>query len=235
MLDFQLEGRVIRNGIDVSHVQAKLRSRVDLRSEFALAGFVVAFSGRRARNKGYVDLLRAINKVRALGIDARLLALGPVDSADADEISALVGENALQPYIVDLGERTDCLEFLSAADAIALPSYREGFPMSLLEGMAAGLPVIATDVGGIPELVTNGHDGFLVKPGDIEALSRAIRRLAENPALKQSLALEAQITAQTTNTEATAVSYLEVFEEARSVGGGGYQENASGGRSRARN
>ena len=143
MLDFQLEGRVIRNGIDVSHVQAKLRSRVDLRSEFALAGFVVAFSGRRARNKGYVDLLRAINKVRALGIDARLLALGPVDSADADEIGALVDENALQPYIVDLGERTDCLEFLSAADAIALPSYREGFPMSLLEGMAAGLPVIA--------------------------------------------------------------------------------------------
>lgn len=235
MLDFQLEGRVIRNGVDVSHVQAKLRSRVDLRSELALAGFVVAFSGRRARNKGYVDLLRAISKVRAFGIDARLLALGPVDSADADEISALVDENGLQPSIVDLGERTDCLEFLSAADAIALPSYREGFPMSLLEGMAAGLPAIATDVGGIPELVTNGHDGFLIRPGDIEALSQAIRRLAENPTLKQSLALEAQMTAQTHNSEATAVSYLEVFEEARSVGGGGCQENASLGRSRARN
>jgi len=216
-------------------VQSTLRSRADLRSELGLAGFVIAFSGRRARNKGYLDLLRAINSVRPLGFDVRLLALGPVDPADAEEISALVAANALQPFIADLGERTDCLEFLSAADAIALPSYREGFPMSLLEGMAAGLPVIATDVGGIPELVTDGRDGFVVRPGDIEALSEAIRRLAENPALQQRLALEARMTAQTHDSEATAASYLEVFAEARCVEARGRREEAFADRSRARN
>jgi len=216
-LDFQLEGRVIRNGIDVAQVQSALGSRVDLRSKLGLSGFVVAFSGRKARNKGYMDLLRAVRRVRDLGFDVRLLALGPIDPTEAEEISALVDENALRPFIADVGKRSDCIAFLSAADAIALPSYREGFPMSLLEGMAAGLPVIASAVGGIPELVTEGHDGFVVPPGNIEALSQAIRRLAENPALTQRLALAARVTAQTHDSKATAASYLEVFAEARGV------------------
>jgi glycosyltransferase involved in cell wall biosynthesis len=78
----------------------------------------------------------------------------------------------------------DCYE---EADVICLPSHREGLPMALLEGMAFGLPVLATPVGGIPDLVTDGEDGLLVEPGNIDGLRVAIEALAASPDQRASM------------------------------------------------
>ena len=76
---------------------------------------------------------------------------------------------------------------LAQADVFVLPSYNEGLPVSLLEAMAYGVPVISTRVGGIPELVRDGIDGFLIEPGDRAALEDRLRRLAEDARLRQTM------------------------------------------------
>jgi glycosyltransferase involved in cell wall biosynthesis len=80
------------------------------------------------------------------------------------------------------------------AAAFVLPSYAEGMPMSLLEAMAAGVPVVATAVGGIADVVTDGVNGFLFRPGDIAALERLLRRLMHDPGLGVRIAAAARET-----------------------------------------
>ena len=84
---------------------------------------------------------------------------------------------------------------LAAATIFVLPSFVEGMPMALLEAMALGLPVIATPVGGVPEIVTHQVDGLLVPPGDVDALAAAIARLMSEPALRERLGRAARETA----------------------------------------
>jgi len=112
----------------------------------------------------------------------------------------LVGVGALREVLQDrvrdlglgdsvrfLGFRTDLAEVLAAADVFVLPSDREGNPLAVLEAMAAGTPIIATAVGGLPELVESGLSGLLVPPGDAAALTTALRRIYEDSALRGAL------------------------------------------------
>lgn len=88
---------------------------------------------------------------------------------------------------IDLGFREDVGELLEELDVVALPSWTEGLPMSLLEAMAHGRPVVATPVGGTPEVVADGETGLLVPPRDPAALAAALRRLLDDPALRRRL------------------------------------------------
>ena len=80
-----------------------------------------------------------------------------------------------------LGQRRDIPDLLAALDIFVLPSHSEGVSLALLEAMAAGLPVIATAVGGLPEVVTDGENGLLIPPKDPEALAAALARLLADP------------------------------------------------------
>jgi glycosyltransferase involved in cell wall biosynthesis len=91
-----------------------------------------------------------------------------------------------------------------------LPSYAEGLPMSLLEAMAAGCPVVATRVGGIPDLVTDGVDGLLIPPGDPHALAAALQRILRDPVFAQQLGNAAR---QTIANRYTAERSLERLEQ----------------------
>ena len=91
-----------------------------------------------------------------------------------------------------LGPRPDVPDLLNAMDIFVLPSYSEGMSLALLEAMAAGLPVIATAVGGTPEVVTDGENGLLIPPRDAEALAGALERLLADPALAQHLGANAR-------------------------------------------
>lgn len=141
---------------------------------------VVLFLGRFDRDKGIYDLIDA---VAVLANEFPLLRLRFVGD----------GETApLQRYAVDkgVGDRIELCGWVSGdakvavlaeASIWALPSYIEGMPMGLLEAMAAGLPVVASRVGGIPEVVDDGVQGLLIQPGDVEGLTRALRQLLHDP------------------------------------------------------
>lgn len=123
----------------------------------AFARALARAPGLRLRLGGTVDVDRVRDEARTLGIGERLEFLGWVAGDDKDRQ-------------------------LQQAHLYVLPSFNEGLPMSLLEAMAAGLPVISTRVGGIPELVRDGVDGLLVEAGDVDALAEAIATLAADPA-----------------------------------------------------
>lgn len=179
---FRNRGSVVPNGVPVAEIRASVSAGYALRQELGLEdAFVVIYVGRVTADKGVMTLVLGCERARGLlPQDVRLVLVGPVaDTMRAD----LERRAAASPgSIILVGERADRWRFLGAGDVFALPSMREGLPLSLLEAMAAGRPVIASSVGDIPVVVRDRQTGLLIAPGDVEALASAIRWVAEHPA-----------------------------------------------------
>jgi glycosyltransferase involved in cell wall biosynthesis len=165
---------VIRNGVSTRALEAAKPGSGRPR---------LVMVGRLQAPKDPITFVRALALVRAVEFEAILVGDGPGRAAVEDEIRRL----GVGSVVRLLGERTDVAELLSTADVFVLSTRSEGLPLSVLEAMAAGLPVIASNVGGIPELVVDGVSGVLVPPGDPDALGDAIARVVENPSLAQRL------------------------------------------------
>jgi glycosyltransferase involved in cell wall biosynthesis len=128
--------------------------------------------------KGHPTLIEAARSVCSRFPQVKFILIG--DGKKRAEFESKVSELGLQPNFLFLGSRQDVSEILACCDMAVLPSQAEGFSNALLEYMAAGLPTVATDVGGNPEVIENGLDGLLVKPNDPAALAEAISSLLEN-------------------------------------------------------
>ena len=138
--------------------------------------------GRFAYPKDFVTLLAALRLVEA-PFHLRLAGDGPALTA----VASAVGREGLAQRVELLGPRADVPDLLAASDVFVLSSRSEGFPVSVLEAMAAGLPVVATNVGGVAEAVEHGETGFLVPASDAEALARALERLVVDASLRRRL------------------------------------------------
>ncbi len=204
-------GSVIWNGVDGPLLRARLGDRNKLRGELGIESFALAFTGRKAKIKGYLDLLVAVRKLLDLGVDTRLIVTGDASPEEFPFVQDSIRQLHLEPFVIDLGDRDDHLRYLSAADVMVLPSYREGFPMVLLEAMAAGIPVVASDVGGIPELVQDTQDGFLVSPGNVEKLVATLLQLALHPEIRERMAGAAVQRAAEFSLDREVSSYLQLF------------------------
>ena len=153
---------------------------------------LVLFLGGLCRAKGVEDLLRAF--AQAPG-SARLALVGPEgEPGFLSAMRSLIVELGVAERVVFPGPAQGSAKdaWLSRASLFVLPSYAEGLPISLLEAMAAGLPVIATRVGAIPTVIDAGRTGLLIEAGDIDALAGAIARLVEDPALRANLGQRAR-------------------------------------------
>jgi glycosyltransferase involved in cell wall biosynthesis len=139
--------------------------------------------GRLQAPKDAVTLVRALAALRGRPFEAVLVGDGPDRPAVEEEVRRL----GLEPAVELLGERDDVPELLGTADVFVLSSHSEGLPLSILEAMAAGLPVVASNVGGVSEVVVDGDTGLLVPPGDAQSLAAAIERLLEDPPLCRRL------------------------------------------------
>ncbi|MBW3622868.1 MAG: glycosyltransferase family 4 protein [Armatimonadetes bacterium] len=174
---------VIHNGIDPSKPQ---RSREDVRADLnlgeTLTGIVVA---RVDRLKDHASLLRAMALLREIGVPLTLLIAG--DGPERESLENLARELRLQEEARFLGFRSDVPDLLAASDFFVLPSTTEGLPLSVLEAMAQGLPVVATAVGGVPELIEDGRSGILVPPKDPATLAAALLSIAKDPAVRAAL------------------------------------------------
>ena len=142
--------------------------------------------GRLGERKGTFDLLEAVRLLRLRGVPAvfTLAGDGEVDRARklADELG--ISDCVRIPGWVD-GDAKEAL--LAEADFFVLPSYFEGLPMAILEAMSRGIPVVSTPVGGIPEVVRHGENGFLVEPGDVLGLTEMMDRICVDPELRRSM------------------------------------------------
>jgi glycosyltransferase involved in cell wall biosynthesis len=172
---------VIPNGVDLDHFRnVPGGTREALRRSLGLdREFVWLAVGRFEIAKDYPNMLRAFARIRERETHAVLLLVGR-GSLQA-ETEALVGELGLASAVRFLGVRHDVPEVMSAADGYVMSSAWEGMPMVLLEAAAAGLPIVATSVGGNREVVCNQESGYLVPPGDSDALALAMVQLMELP------------------------------------------------------
>ncbi|MGE5071883.1 MAG: glycosyltransferase [Anaerolineae bacterium] len=139
---------------------------------------LIVTAARLAPDNGFGDLLSAMNQVRKLCPDA-VLAIAGIGRLQ-EELEARIAELKLADHVRLLGLRNDLPEILASADMYVSASLREGLPITILEAMAAGLPIIATRVGDVPELLKDGR-GVLVEPGNPEELQRAMLRCLERP------------------------------------------------------
>jgi glycosyltransferase involved in cell wall biosynthesis len=158
------------------------------RREHGLGGAPVAgFVGRIVVEKGVIELVRAAAIVKRSLPGAKFVMVGEPLPSDRDdcwgEVMRLRDELGLGESLVLTGYRTDVPAILAALDLFVLPSYREGMPYALLEAMATGLPVVATNIRGCREEVVEGVTGLLVPPRDVDALARAIAKILSNGGL----------------------------------------------------
>jgi len=179
----------IVNGIEAPVVDAERAARA--RRLFGAGGgaLLVGAAGRFQKVKGYDVLIDAFGLV-PLSIDARLVLFG--DGPERAALEARAGAHPDPSRVVFAGHVDDIASGLAAVDLLVVPSRHEGMPMTLLEGMALGRAIVASNVGGIPEAVVDGVSGVLVAPEDPAALAAAIVRLLGDAALRERLGTAAR-------------------------------------------
>ncbi len=147
--------------------------------------FVVGWVGRMTGVKRTDDVVRAFATLRARDVDACLCIVG--DGPDREQVERRAHELGVIRDCLFLGYQEDVARFFAVFDAFVLSSVNEGTPVVAIEALAAARPVVATRVGGVPDVVTEGVDGFLVEPGDVEALAERLERLARDPELRRAM------------------------------------------------
>jgi len=169
---------VIYNGVNVKNHNSLQTHNVKLPFAIEAKDKILMTVGRLQKQKGHSYLFHAISRVRKEVPRIKLLIIG--EGEEENNLKNLAESLDLTDQIIFTGLRFDVENMLSMARLLILPSLWEGMPNVLLEAMAAARPVIATDVGGVPELVVNGETGILVPPGDSDALASAIIGLLQN-------------------------------------------------------
>jgi len=179
---------VVKNAIDPARVQTAASQRPALRQSFGIAGdgFVLASVSRLHRPRDFESLLEAFRRVAERFADARLLIAG--DGPERAAVERRIRILSLESRVTLLGWRPDVAGIYGASDACVLTSSGwEGLPLALLEAMAAGLPVVATEAGGTLEAVDPEVSGLVVPRRSPEALAQALCRLASDPGLRRRM------------------------------------------------
>jgi glycosyltransferase involved in cell wall biosynthesis len=176
---------VIPNGVDVDKFTAAAPDRKRRLPAVGRESKLIAVVANMFPVKGHASLVVAAKTICRDYPNAIFLLIG--DGQERPKLERQVKEMGLEPNFLFLGARKDVPELLACCDLSVLPSESEGLPNSVLEAMAAGLAVVATSVGGVPELIENEVSGLLVPPNNPSALSTAILRLLQDESLRQRL------------------------------------------------
>lgn len=181
----------IHNGIDLGRM-TPIQAPPDVRRELGLddSSLVIGAVGRLSPVKGHASFLEAAKLIVQEEPRARFLLVG--NGPLQRQLRAQAAQLGLSDACLFLGDRADVYDLVSAMDVFVLPSLNEGIPMALLEAMALNRPVVATDVGGVPEVLEHRVTGLLVSPGDPRGLADACLNLLANPAWAGRLGQQAR-------------------------------------------
>jgi len=169
---------IILNGVNIKKYQVLNRHPHN--------PMIVLFLGRLGKRKGIYDIINAIEILKKENIQFILAGDGEIN-----EVKEVLYKKGLQSKVNVPGwiSGNDKQDLLSKSDVYILPSYNEGLPISILEAMAAGLPVISTPIGGIPDAVIDGKNGYLIEPGDFEDLASKILMITKDYNLWKKLSI----------------------------------------------
>lgn len=199
---------VVNNGLPVLNgIKAKLDPDI---AGFCRTGFVICSMGRLSREKGFDILLHALEIASRKNPLLKLVIIG-----EGSERSALINQIqafALSDRVMLAGFRHGAKDHLPLMDVLVIPSFTEGLPMVALEGMQAGLPIIATRVGGLPEVLEDGQVGLLVEKKNPESLAQAILKVAGDKAFRDTIASRAKKrVGEFYNSARMAEGYLSIY------------------------
>jgi glycosyltransferase involved in cell wall biosynthesis len=205
---------VIPNGIDTAAADRALAAAGEAaRAGLGLshADLVVASIGRLHRQKGFDVLLEAFRPLALAHPRGRLIIAGEgPERAALEEKAAALG---IAGRVLFTGAVSSPWNVLAAADIFVLPSRYEGMPNALLEAMAAALPVVATGVGAVPEMIEDSRQGFVVPPQDPQAIAAALDRLSWSPDLRKEMGRRGRETAKGSFSPAAAMDRLVALYE----------------------
>jgi len=174
-------------GVDIASLEQRARSisRSKKRKELGLSvgTAVIITVGELNANKNHIQVLKALSKLTKTNFHYLIVGNGESEQ----KLKKAVNELMLQDKVSFLGFRRDVPELLTASDVFILTSRKEGLPKAVLEAMAIGLPIIATDVRGNRDLVKSGENGYLVPVDDVETTSQVIKKLISSPELRNSM------------------------------------------------
>ncbi len=198
---------VIRNFVDVAEFAP--RDSRELRGLWAQPGERILMHMSNFRTVKGVDRVAKVFATVARQVPSRLVLVG--DGPDIDLLRRAARAEGVADRLVFLGSQDRVAPVLAAADLFLLPSSKESFGLAALEAMACGVPVVASDVGGIPELVENGRTGFLFPPDDVQGMARAAALVLSDDGLRRRMGEEARRLAEDRFATAKVVPAYEEF------------------------
>jgi glycosyltransferase involved in cell wall biosynthesis len=182
---------VIQNAVQpINNSNEYMVNRIPMRKHLSIRDdtFIVGYIGRLSEEKGIVYLIKAIKIIEENHKDIKLFIIG--EGPQRSILEGFVKSNKLESNVFFTGFQSNIYEWLAALDIFVLPSLTEGTPMALLEAMAAGVPVIASAVGGVPSVIDNGLNGFLITPKNSIELSEKILSLLNDSKLRETFSIE---------------------------------------------
>jgi glycosyltransferase involved in cell wall biosynthesis len=186
--------RIVHNAIDPQYGATALSSAPELRARLSLPNgqAVILSVGRMSPEKDHLGLLDAFHRIRTAGVvDPYLVIVG--EGPERPRIEHRIRALGLASRVILAGHVSSAEPYYGIASVTVLSSRSEGSPNALLESMAASVPVVATSVGGIPEIVTDRESALLANPGDPDGLARAISEILTSPALAARLTQHARL------------------------------------------
>jgi len=177
----------IPDGVDTKRIKPDEKTGDKVRKALGIDGIAVAFVGRLVPVKGIVYLAEAIRILDAEGFKGHFIIVG--DGSEKDKLEALKLSNSKIHF---LGFKRDPVKYLQAADLLVLPSLGEGCPNVVLEAFACGKPVIASRVGGVPDLVENDVNGMIVRVKDPVELAKSVRIMGSDPKKLKKMGIKAR-------------------------------------------
>ena len=196
-------------GLDVKRMQQPIHSRDEVRNEFGLVDGekLIVSIGELDDNKNHITVIRALSRIGRKDFKYVVCGVGPNKEMLHSEASRL----GLQDNVFLAGYRSDIPDVLNAADIFVFPSFHEGMPVSALEAMACGLPIIASRIRGNVDIIQDGDNGYLFVPSDVETLSRKISSLMLDENMRMTMGEKNKVIVQDFSLESVTNELKEIY------------------------
>lgn len=204
---------VVVHGVPIEAIQENRAKRADVRDELGLSEdeFVIGCVAVMKPAKNYPSLIEAFTQLAQFETRARLVIVG--DGPESERVEQLVADSGYSQRVLQLGRRSDVPRLMSAFDCFSLASIYEGFPVAVMEALASGLPIVATDVSGLRDRLTGETAAILVPCNDPTAMARAWRSLAIDDHLRSSMGASSLLLARDYDIRRAVSELEEVYGE----------------------